>query len=138
MTEAEIATAEAALEVTLPDHYRRFLLNYPQSLIDNKLDLGWIKEAPADRQLYKSPPRLIALNRHLRLPGTTWSARWATHGRPTTSPSAATGAVITLAWTYAPRIRPYGSAITKPELSSASMPACPISARRCYRTLRNS
>ena len=32
MTEAELATVEAQLGVTLPDHYRCFLLDYPQSL----------------------------------------------------------------------------------------------------------
>jgi SMI1 / KNR4 family (SUKH-1) len=72
MTEADVAALEGSLGVVLPDHYRRFLLNYPQPLIDTKLDLGWAQEAPADRQLANSGPRLIALNRDVRLPGTPW------------------------------------------------------------------
>src|SRR5215210_7185118 len=72
MTNADVAKVESALAVTLPAHYRRFLLAYPQSLIDNKLDLGWVQEAPADRQLYNNPARLIELNRDVRLPGTPW------------------------------------------------------------------
>jgi hypothetical protein len=72
MTDADVAALEAALAVTLPDHYRRFLLAYPRPLLDNKLDLGWVQEAPADRQLVNNPARLIELNRAVRLPGTPW------------------------------------------------------------------
>jgi hypothetical protein len=72
MTEADVAALEGSLGVVLPDHYRRFLLNYPQPLIDIKLDLGWAQEAPADRQLSNSAARLIELNRDVRLPGTPW------------------------------------------------------------------
>jgi hypothetical protein len=72
MTEAEVAAVETELGVRLPRHYRRFLLEYPQALIDTKLDLGWVQEAPADRQLYNKAARLVALNRDVRLPGTPW------------------------------------------------------------------
>ncbi len=72
MTETEVATVETELAVGLPSHYRKFLLNYPQSLLENKLDLGWVKEPPADRQFYNNPTRLIALNRDVRTPGTPW------------------------------------------------------------------
>jgi hypothetical protein len=72
MTAAEVAAVESALSVTLPGHYRWFLLAYPQPLLDNKRDLGWVHEAPAERQLYNSPSRLIELNRDVRLPGTPW------------------------------------------------------------------
>ena len=72
MTAADIDAVEAALAVMLPGHYRGFLLAYPQPLLDNKLDLGWVQEAPADRQLYNNPARLIELNRDVRLPGTPW------------------------------------------------------------------
>lgn len=72
MTEAEITTLESQLGVTLPEHYRRFLLEYPQILIDTKLNLGRIQEAPADRQLCNNPARLVMLNRDMRLPGTPW------------------------------------------------------------------
>jgi hypothetical protein len=50
----------------------KFLLTYPQALIDTKLDLGWMQEAPADRQLYNTPTRLIQLNQDVRAPGTPW------------------------------------------------------------------
>jgi hypothetical protein len=72
MTEADLASVEIQLGVTLPEHYRRFMLEYPQTLIDTKLDLGWIREAPADRQFYNNPARLVELNRDVRLPGTPW------------------------------------------------------------------
>jgi SMI1-KNR4 cell-wall len=72
MTEAEVATVETELGVVLHQHYRRFLMEYPQILIDTKLDLGWVQEAPADRKLYNNAARLIELNRDVRLPGTPW------------------------------------------------------------------
>src|SRR5437016_1018735 len=72
MTEADIVTVETRLGLTLPEHYRRFLMEYPQTLIDTKLDLGWVQEAPADRQLYNNAARLAELNRDVRLPGTPW------------------------------------------------------------------
>ncbi|MFO0965446.1 MAG: SMI1/KNR4 family protein [Gemmataceae bacterium] len=72
MSEAEIRDVEVQLGVTLPVHYRSFLLAYPTRLIEAKLDLGWVQEAPADRQLYDNAERLIQLNRDVRLPGTPW------------------------------------------------------------------
>jgi len=75
MTEAEVAAVESALKLVLPDHYRRFLLGYPQALIDNKFDLGWVEESPSDRQLSNNPARLIELNQDVRLPGTPWVGR---------------------------------------------------------------
>jgi hypothetical protein len=72
MSEVDVALLESSLGVVLPDHYRRFLLNYPSPLIDNKRDLGWVREAPAERQLLNGAARLIHLNRDVRLPGTPW------------------------------------------------------------------
>ena len=72
MSETDVVTIEAALGMRLPDHYRRFLLSYPPALMDNKRDLGWVREAPADRQLSNIAARLIHLNRDVRLPGTPW------------------------------------------------------------------
>ncbi len=72
MNDADVAVIEGSLGVRLPDHYRRFLLGYPVPLIENKLDLGWKQEAPAERQLSNDAARLVHLNRDVRLPGTPW------------------------------------------------------------------
>jgi hypothetical protein len=72
MIESDITQIEAELALPLPSDYRKFLLDYPQALIDTKLDLGWMQEAPADRQLYNNPTRLIQLNQDVRAPGTPW------------------------------------------------------------------
>jgi hypothetical protein len=72
MTESDIATIESRLGLTIPKHYRDFLLDYPQVLIDTKLDLGWSKEAPAGRQLHNNADRLVELNKFVRFPGTPW------------------------------------------------------------------
>jgi hypothetical protein len=72
MREAEVAAMESELALTLPGHYRQFLLAYPQQLLDIKLNLGWVEEAPADRHLCNTSARLIELNREVRLPGTPW------------------------------------------------------------------
>src|ERR1700730_12980334 len=72
MTETDVNAVESALGVVLPDYYRRFVLEYPQPLMETKLDLGWVQEAPADRQLYNNRARLIELNKDVRLPGTPW------------------------------------------------------------------
>jgi hypothetical protein len=58
MTESDIAQIETELALPLPSDYRKFLLTYPQALIDTKLDLGWMQEAPADRQLYNNPTQV--------------------------------------------------------------------------------
>ena len=72
MTEAELAGVESRLGVLLPSHYRRFLLAYPQALIDAKLDLGHTQESPADRKFTSHPDRLIELNEEVRESGTPW------------------------------------------------------------------
>jgi hypothetical protein len=58
MLESEIAQIETELALPLPSDYRQFLLDYPQVLIDTKLDFGWMQEAPADRQLCNNPTQV--------------------------------------------------------------------------------
>jgi SMI1-KNR4 cell-wall len=58
MLESEIAQIETELALPLPSDYRKFLLTYPQVLIDTKLDFGWMQEAPADRQLCNNPTQV--------------------------------------------------------------------------------
>jgi SMI1-KNR4 cell-wall len=72
MIEMDIALLETELGVVLPGHYRDFLRNYPQTLIDARLNLGWSKESPTDRQLNNNPHKLVELNKNVRLPGTPW------------------------------------------------------------------
>lgn len=70
---AEIARLEQRLQITLPDHYRQFLLNYPSILIETRTELGWKTESVSDRQLRFSLSELAYYNEDVRKQGTPWT-----------------------------------------------------------------
>jgi SMI1 / KNR4 family (SUKH-1) len=74
MTDAEVSKIEQRLAIALPAVYRAFLLRYPPPLVSAKKDLGWLQEAPSERQLVNDAGQLIELNEDIRQPGTPWTA----------------------------------------------------------------
>lgn len=71
--ESDIARLEERLELTLPQFYREFLLNYPPVLFETKTNLRWCNESLADRQLRFSIDELIYYNESVRIPDTPWT-----------------------------------------------------------------
>jgi hypothetical protein len=69
----DLTELERVFGLALPEPYRQFLLNYPVKLLETKLDLGWTKESPGDRQLRNDVSGLAQLNRCVRLPNTPWT-----------------------------------------------------------------
>ncbi len=69
MTEANVARIEAELGVTLPVHYREFVLAYPQRLRDAKMDFGSEQRPASDSFLFDAPRAVIDANRAVRKPG---------------------------------------------------------------------
>jgi hypothetical protein len=59
MKEKDVARIEAAVGVTLPEHYRRFLLDHAQTLKAAK------KKIPMRALLYCDPEQIIDINKRL-------------------------------------------------------------------------
>jgi hypothetical protein len=72
MTIDDLNRVEGRLGVKLPERYREFMLKYPQSLQETKLELSWIQEPISDRYFRNNAEAIISLNEDVRLPGTPW------------------------------------------------------------------
>jgi hypothetical protein len=68
--EKDLVRLEKRLNIKLPLHYRRFLLDYPSVLVETKTDLGWCHESLSDRKLRFNVDELIYYNEDVRKPGT--------------------------------------------------------------------
>ncbi|HYT92003.1 MAG TPA: SMI1/KNR4 family protein [Gemmataceae bacterium] len=64
MTEADVASIESELRVTLPSHYREFVLNYPNALREAKFEYN--QESAAQSLLFDDPQLVIDLNQGVR------------------------------------------------------------------------
>ena len=67
MTEVDLARIETELAVTVPAHYREFVLAYPQTLRQAKFDYNG--ELASDSFLFDDPQQVIDSNKGIREPG---------------------------------------------------------------------
>jgi SMI1 / KNR4 family (SUKH-1) len=67
MTEADVARIESELGVTLPAHYREFVLAYPRSLRDARFEYN--QEPASASFLFEDPQLVIDYNKGMREPG---------------------------------------------------------------------
>lgn len=72
MAAINVELIEDRLGVKLPNAYRKLLIDYPQSLHDTKLDLGWKQEPISERELYGDAERIICANVDQRRLSTQW------------------------------------------------------------------
>ena len=66
MTEADLARVESELGVSLPAHYREFMLNYPADFLAASFGPEGEPGEPADFLLPYEPETLIRVNREAR------------------------------------------------------------------------
>lgn len=63
MTESELDRIEEALGLTLPDHYRAFMADYPRWLLDQQP--SWLRPV-TEWDFADNPDRIIEFNRYVR------------------------------------------------------------------------